>query len=117
MRGSVYQRCFCRDPKTQRPLGRKCPKLRSKGHAAGWFFRYDAPRGPHGKRRQPEVGPFPTKQAAEEELAATIARLGGGAQVSDRSVTVTAYLDAYIAGKINLKPRTWATDKEIIDLY
>ena len=117
MRGSVYQRCFCRDPKTQRPLGRKCPKLRSKGHAAGWFFRYDAPRGPDGKRRQPEVGPFPTKQAAEEELAATLARLGGGAQVLDRSMTVTVYLDAYIAGKINLKPRTWATDKEIIDLY
>jgi integrase len=117
MRGSVYQRCFCRDPKTRRALGRKCPKLRSKGHAAGWFFRYDAPRGPDGKRRQPEVGPFPTKQAAEEELAATLARLGGGAQVLDRSMTVTAYLDAYIAGKINLKPRTWATDKEIIDLY
>lgn len=117
MRGSVYQRCFCRDPETRRPLGRKCPKLRTKCHAAGWFFRYDAPRGPDGRRRQPEVGPFPTRKAAEEDLAATLARLGGGAQVNDRSLTVATYLDSYIAGKINLKPRTWATDKEIIDLY
>ena len=117
MTGSVYQRCFCRDPKTRRPLGRKCPKLRSKGHAAGWFFRYDAPRGPDGKRRRPEVGPFPTHKAAEEELAVTLARLGGGAQVPDRSQLTGTYLESYIAGKINLKPRTWATDKEIIDLY
>lgn len=117
MRGSVYQRCFCRDPQTRRPLGRKCPKLKAKGHAAGWFFRYDAPRGPDGRRRQPEVGPFPTQKAAEEELAAALARLGGGAGVPDRSVLTSTYLDTYIAGKINLKPRTWATDDEIINLY
>ena len=117
MRGSVYPRCFCRDSETGKPLGRKCPKLRSKGHAAGWFFRYDAPRGSDGKRRQPEVGPFPTQKAAEEELAATLARLGGGAQVPDRSLLTGAYLDAYLKGKLNLKPRTLATNREIIDLY
>lgn len=87
----MYPRCFCRDPETNRPLGRKCPKLRAKGHAAGWFLRYDAPRGPYGKRRRPEVGPFPTQKAAEEELAATLARLGGGAQVPDRSLQTGAY--------------------------
>jgi integrase len=37
--------------------------------------------------------------------------------VPDRSLLTGTYLDSYIAGKINLKPRTWATDKEIIDLY
>ena len=111
MKGSVYPRCFCRDPETGSPLRPKCPKLRSKGHAAGWYFRYDAPRGPGEKRRQPELGPFPTKQAAEEELAATLARLGGGARAPDRSLLTGAYLDAYIAGKINLKPRTWATNR------
>jgi hypothetical protein len=99
VRGSVYQRCSCRDQETRKPLGRKCPKLRNKGHATGWFFRYDAPRGLDGKRRRPEVGPFPTQRAAEEELAATLARLGGGAQVPDRSLLTGAYLDAYIKGK------------------
>jgi integrase len=117
VRGSVYQRCFCRDPQTGRALGRKCPKLKTKGHAAGWFFRYDAPRGPDDKRRRPEVGPFATQKAAEEELAATLARLGGGAQVPDRSLLTGAYLDTYIKGKLNLKPRTLATNTEIINLY
>jgi integrase len=117
MRGSVYLRCSCRDPETRRPLGGKCPKLKTKGHAVGWFFRYDAPRGSDGKRRRPEAGPFPTQKAAEEELAATLARLSGGAHAPDRSLLTGAHLDSYITGKINLKPRTWVTDKEIIDLY
>jgi integrase len=118
MRGSVYPRCFCRDPETGRPLGRKCPKLRAKGHASGWFFRYDAPRGPDGKRRRPEVGPFRTQKAGEEELAATLARLGGGAQVPDRSLTVAAYLDNWLAAKkLELKPRTYDSYAEAVALY
>jgi integrase len=117
MRGSVFQRCFCRDPQTHRSLGRKCPKLKTKGHAAGWFFRYDAPRSPDGKRRQPEVGPFPTQKAAEEELAAALARIGGGAQVLDRSLTVGAYLSAYAEAKIDVKPRTQDAIREAVRLY
>jgi integrase len=117
MRGSVYQRCFCRDPQTRRALGGKCPKLKTKGHAAGWFFRYDAPRGPDGKRRQPEVGPFPTQKAAEEELAAALARIGGGAQVLDRSLTVGAYLAAYAEAKIDVKSSTQDAIREAVRLY
>jgi len=117
MRGSVYQRCHCRDPKTRRSLGRKCPKLKSKGHAAGWFFRYDAPRDANGKRRRPEMGPFPTAKAAEEELAATIARLGGGAQVQDRALRVGTYLATYADGKLDVKPSTLASIREAIRLY
>jgi integrase len=37
--------------------------------------------------------------------------------VPDRSLLTGAYLDTYIAGKINLKPRTFTTNKEIIELY
>jgi hypothetical protein len=117
MRGSVYPRCFCRDPVTRRPLGQKCPKLKAKGHVAGWFFRYDAPRGPDKKRRQPEVGPFPTQREAEEGLATALARLGGGCQVQDRSLTVGAYLSAYAEGKIDVKPRTQASIREAMHLY
>jgi len=118
VRGSVYPRCFCRDPDTGRPLGRKCPKLRAKGHAAGWFFRYDAPRSRDGKRRRPEMGPFPTQKAAEEELAATLARLGGGAQVPDRALTVGAYLDNWLAAKkLGLKPQTYESYAEAVSLY
>lgn len=118
MKGSVYPRCFCRDLQTRRPLGRKCPKLKVKGHAAGWFFRYDAPRGPGETRRRPEVGPFPTKKAADEELAATLTRLGGGAQVPNRALTVAAYLDNWLAAKkLQLKPRTYDSYAEAVALY
>jgi hypothetical protein len=116
MRGSVFRQCWCRDPVTKRPLHGRCPKLRQKGHG-GWYFRYEAPRAPGERRRQPVAGPFPTKKAAEEELAATLARLGGGGSAPDRSLRVGDYLDAYIAGKINLKPRSRATDAEVIGLY
>jgi integrase len=118
MKGSVYQRCFCRDPQTRRSLGRKCPLLKKKGHAAGWFFRYDAPRTPEEKRRQPEVGPFPTKKVADEELAATLARIGGGAQVTDRGLKVGGYLDQWLTGrKLRLKPRTYESYDEAVSLY
>ena len=38
-------------------------------------------------------------------------------QVAGPVLPVGAYLERTSHGKINLKPRTWATDKEIIDLY
>jgi integrase len=116
VRGTIFRQCWCRDPETGKPLHRRCPKLRQKAHG-GWYFRYEAPRAPGEPRRQPVAGPFATKKEAEEELAATLARLGGGGAAPDRSLRVGAYLDAYIAGKINLKPRSWATDKEAIELY
>lgn len=115
MRGSVFLRCACRDPVTGKFLHARCPKLgKIKAHGA-WWFRYSAP-GPGGKRRQPMVGPFPTRKAAEEELTATLARLGGG-HVQDRALTVAAYLTSYIDGKIDLRPQTLATDREAVELY
>jgi integrase len=118
VRGSKpYQRCSCRDPATKRPLNAKCPKLKDKGHALGWFFRYDAPRLPGESRRQPEVGPFPTQKAAQEELTATLARLGAGGRAPDRSLRVGVFLDAHLDGKRALKPRSRATDTEAFALY
>jgi len=116
VRGSVFLRCACRDAVTGRFLHGRCPKLgKVKGHGA-WFYRYSAP-GPGGKRRQPQVGPFATKRDAEEDLTATLARLGSGGNVPDRSLTVRQYLSVYVAGKIDLKPRTQATSQEAIELY
>jgi len=117
VKGSVYQRCFCRDPETKKPLGRKCPKLKAKGHSS-WYFRYSAPVAPGEKRRQPEVGPFTTKKIAEEELSATLARIGGGAAVTDRGLKVGVYLDQWLGGKkLKLKPRTYESYEEAVRLY
>jgi integrase len=107
-------RCACRDT-DGKFLHSRCPKLgKVKGHGA-WWFRYSAP-GPGGKRRQPMVGPFTTKKAAEEELTATLARLSGG-QAFDRSVLVRDYLTGYAESKIDVKPRTRETIQENLRLY
>src|SRR6185369_7838542 len=116
MRGTVYRQCWCRDPDTGRKLHGKCPQLGKRGHGR-WYFRYEAPRAPGQRRRQPVGGPFDTRREAEEELADALARIGGGGTAPDRSVRVAAYLDGYLAGKVNLKARTRDTDAEAFDLY
>ncbi len=116
MRGTEpYRQCWCRDPETGKPLRSKCPKLKNKKHGK-WYARYDA-GGSDGRRRQPVVGPFDTKKECEEELANALARIGGGGSAPDRKLRVAAYLDAYIAGKRNLKPRTLETDSDAFRLY
>lgn len=115
MRGSVFRRCHCRDV-DGREMGRQCPKLTRRDHGA-WYYRYDAPPAPGRKRRQPVEGPWPTRKRAEEELAVTLARLGEGAPVLDRSVTVAVYLDGWVAGKLRLKPKSAAAAREAIALY
>lgn len=119
MRGSKpYQLCSCRDPVTRLPLGQKCPDLKKKGHALGWYFRYDAPVAPGQKRRRPQVGPFPTSRAAQEELSATLARIGGGAAVTDRRLIVRDYLANWLKGKkLELKPESYGSYEEAVRLY
>jgi len=116
MRGTVYRQCWCRDEATGRKLHGKCPLLGRKGHG-NWYARYEAPKAPGERRRQPLLGPFGTKKQAEEELADALARIGGGGAAPDRSVRLGAYLDGYLAGKVNLKARTLATDAEAFALY
>lgn len=116
MRGTVYRQCWCRDPETGRKLHGKCPQLGKRGHGK-WYYRYEAPRAPGQRRRQPVGGPFDTKTEAQEELTDALARIGGGGAAPDRSVRVAAYLDGYLAGKVNLKARTRDTDAEAFELY
>jgi integrase len=115
MRGTVYRQCWCRGPDGKKLHG-KCSQLGKRGHGR-WYYRYEAPRAPGQRRRQPVGGPFGTKTEAEEELTDALARIGGGGAAPDRSVRVAAYLDGYLAGKVNLKARTLATDREAFELY
>jgi integrase len=117
MRGTVFKRCRCRDPQTGKDLGNKCPLLKRKNHGT-WWFRYEAPRGADGQRRQPLVGPFATEKDAEDALAIELARVAGGGQVQDRSILVSGYLDNWLAAKkLELKPRTYASYVEAVSLY
>ena len=115
MRGTVYRECWCRGP-DGRKLHGKCPDLGRKGHGK-WYARYEAPRAPGERRRQPVIGPFGTRKLAEETLAAMLARIGGGGDAPDRSLRLGDYLDAWLDGKINLKARSAATHGEAFRLY
>jgi hypothetical protein len=50
-------------------------------------------------------------------LASTLARIGGGGTAPDRFLRVGDYLDSYLQGKQDLKPRTRETDGEAFQLY
>lgn len=116
MRGTVYRQCWCRDPATGRKLHTQCPDLAKKGHGK-WYFRYDAPAAPGERRRQPVSTGFDTKKQAQEELSAVLARIGGGGTAADRKQKAGPWLDAYLAGKVNLKARSRETDAEAFRLY
>lgn len=116
MRGTVFRQCWCRDPDTRTLLRSRCPELKRKGHGS-WYARWDAPRLPGGKRRQPVIGPFPTKVIAEAELSQVLARQGAGGGAPDRNLLVGAYLDLWLAGKARIKPLTLEGYQEAVDLY
>jgi integrase len=116
MRGSTFQRCGCRDA-AGRQLGAQCPRLGHKGHGT-WWFRYDAPRGADGRRRQVKVGPFDSRRDAEAAMAAVLDRINKGTHVeSDRGLTFSRYLDDWFAGKLKLKQSTRTGYAHHINLY
>lgn len=117
MKGSVYKRCGCRDPKSGKHLHGKCPRLKQKNHG-GWWVRYDAPPSLTGKRRQPMLGPFHTKDQAEAELAKILLSIGAGAHVDvDRSLTVAVDFDRWLDGQVTLKDSTRREHESIGGLY
>jgi site-specific recombinase XerD len=77
----------------------------------------DAPRGPDNRRRQITLGPFEKEKEAEDALADEISRFGSGGYVVDRQLKVGDYLKSWLAGKRNLKPETFASYTEAIQLY
>jgi integrase len=116
-KGKPFRRCGCRNPQTGRKYGSRCPQLADKSHGS-WWYRYEAPTTGQGGRRQPLVGPFRTEKAASKSLLDTLAGLAHNEYVdTDRSLTVAAYLDEWIAGKANLKTSTRASYVEHIELY
>ncbi len=116
MRGSTFQRCGCRDADGKQ-LGARCPRLGHKGHGT-WWFRYDAPRGADGRRKQVKVGPFDSRRDAEAAMAAVLDRINKGTHVeTDRGMTFGRYLDEWLAGKLRLRPSTRISYTHHVELY
>lgn len=65
--GSVFRRCGCRDESTGKPLGARCPGLRSLSHGS-WYFSTDLPSA--AGRRRVRRGRFATRPEAVAARAA-----------------------------------------------
>jgi integrase len=71
--GSVFKRCGCRHPHTNKLLGAKCPRLRREDGAFNarhgeWAFQLELPRTPEGKRRQARRGGLATQEEAQAQI-------------------------------------------------
>jgi hypothetical protein len=75
LKGSTHRRCYCRDPKTGRPLGKKCPQLPSRKHGS-YSIRQELPPREDGTRRSFNRAGYGTLKAAQAELDHVRALLG-----------------------------------------
>ncbi|MGW3808702.1 tyrosine-type recombinase/integrase [Micromonospora sp. NPDC005113] len=71
--GSIFKRCGCRDPRTHKPLGNNCPKLRRANRSwnpdhGHWAYQLELPPTADGRRRQLRPTSFDTHKAAADEL-------------------------------------------------
>ncbi|MQS05705.1 site-specific integrase [Streptomyces alkaliphilus] len=75
MKGSTHRRCYCRDPKTGKPLGKKCPKLSSRKHGS-YSIRQELPPHENGTRRSFNRAGYETLKAAQADLDHVRALIG-----------------------------------------
>ncbi|MBT2451817.1 site-specific integrase [Streptomyces sp. ISL-43] len=75
MKGSTHRRCYCRDPKTSRPLGKNCPKLSSRKHGS-YSIRQELPPREDGARRSFSRAGYETLKSAQADLDHIRALLG-----------------------------------------
>ncbi len=86
--GSTFKRCGCRDPRTGRQLGRRCPRLRERGHGS-WYLAVELSAAPDGRRRRRGVAGCTTGQ----------------------------WLAAWLAGRQSLRPLTRRSYQHHLDTY
>jgi integrase len=116
MKGEPFKRCGCKDS-DRKNLNHQCPRLGERGHGA-WFYRYSEPQGSEGARRQPIIGPFPTKTAATTDRIERLNRVTKGLpSYTDRKIKVGDDFDRWCQAKRKISPRTRQANAEIGSLY
>jgi integrase len=94
--GSVYSWCGCRDRRTGRRLGSRCPRRGRPGHGS-WYVSVELPAGPGGDRRRIRRGGFPDHAAAEAALASLVRPAPWGP--ADHLMTVGQWLAHWLEGR------------------
>ena len=88
--------------------------------AAGWYARYEAPRDPDGKRRQPRIGPYRTRTECKEALVSALGHVQAGRPADDRRTKYADHLEARLrwwASEGDIMPSTLESYREAIALY
>ncbi|MFF3273144.1 tyrosine recombinase XerC [Streptomyces chrestomyceticus] len=75
MKGSTHRRCYCRDPHTGKPLGKKCPKLTNRKHGT-YSIRQELPSREDGTRRSFSRAGYDSLKDAQADLDHVRALLG-----------------------------------------
>lgn len=83
-----------------------------------WSYRLDLGYDDEGKRRQREVGNFPTKREAQAGLNESLAELQRGSYVAPSRQTVRDYLDSWITtAKSELAETAWTNYRNVVRAY
>lgn len=116
MKGEPFKKCGCKDA-NRRNLDKRCPRLGEKSHGA-WYYRYSEPAMPGGVRRQPLIGPFPTKTAAATDRIERLNRVAKGLpSYTDRTIRIGDDFDRWCEAKRKISRRTREANAEIGKLY
>ena len=113
--GSTFKRCGCRDPRTGRQLGRRCPHLRERGHGS-WYLAVELSAAPDGRRRRVRLGGYATRAAAQE-APGRLGKPGGPPRRGVAGCTTGQWLAAWLAGRQSLRPLTRRSYQHHLDTY
>jgi integrase len=75
LKGSTHRRCYCRDPRTGKPLGKSCPKLAGRKHGS-YSIRQELPPREDGMRRSFSRAGYGSLKDAQADLDHVRALLG-----------------------------------------
>jgi len=112
--GTTMKRCGCRDPRTGRQYGTRCPRLRKRGHGSWYINLPTTPTfsSPAGRLRR---GGYHSRADARQALS----RLGGPAQQRrTHPLTVNDWFDRWEADiERRLRPSTVLGYRRHLELY
>ncbi|MGW2938013.1 tyrosine-type recombinase/integrase [Streptomyces sp. NPDC001156] len=125
----TYKRCACKGPlvKDGKPvldgdgnqkigyLEKSCPQLRKRDHGT-WYYSFELPAGPDGKRQRAKKGGFRTQEEAARKAKEVFDAAQKGVNVLSGE-SVAEYLERWIKAKRALKRTTVYGYRSHIDCY
>jgi hypothetical protein len=115
MKGNTYKRCGCAGAEGAR-LDQACPRLRIRSHGT-WYYTLELPPAFDGTRRRQRRGGFANQREAGAALTKVIDRLQRRVPMDAGRQSLAAYLDSWLAGKLNLRTTTRRCYRQHIDQY